>query len=676
MDIQPEYFILNIDKHIKPPYNNHCKNIKEVANFRQFKLELENAGNIDFVYLCYIINDNYDMIKPLSKHLSDTIRKYIETNIDTGIENFWEIVSKEGDYSYKTFQKRKFPSRDVTNEKFKLIAETVNKNINYKDYPNRNKTVNKYKSSITNKDKSDTNYNSIMVLPVEKYYDEFSLEDITTIFTTLYKLEEIGLMIKLWCKLMIQFDTVHLVLHNSQTWDIMKNIMNKPNVKNIMNYSMFYGLFILNREELLLNKSINENYRCIFNSKDNINIKAIIDCNVNSDPWNNVIAGSPYTTSRTLFHLDGPRSLTSDEVFNRRLYIITGGVFNNIDLTKYNAVLTGSVLIPCAAYNPLEKYFIGSTTACVLPDSIELTPIRIQQRTLTDDEFRNYINYYYPPDSEVDKKNNNPEFVNDIDIGVLCNNMEDYIKQSKLLIKAIRNNIPQIEIKEIATLSTIKYKIIIPGHRCIDIFPANDKNPCDLVWRFHVSAVKMYWDGKHLHKFKSCETALRTGICESYGWMSCRKNGADIVLKYAQRGYSTVINKQEEYVIINYMITSDTWNIWPNIKSKEINYLLKKIKNNKYNTTLSIVGTYTDRHIFFHPNQINNGFGIRYGMIHKKYENGGKMQIETSNNISYNRYKSGISIAGIDLDYRTKDGINIKVPNVALIDNIASKLFM
>ena len=74
MESQAEYLILNCNKHIKPPFDNKCDSVIHVENFEQFTTVLEDSGDMDFVYLCHIINDNYDNIKPLSKQLFDIIK--------------------------------------------------------------------------------------------------------------------------------------------------------------------------------------------------------------------------------------------------------------------------------------------------------------------------------------------------------------------------------------------------------------------------------------------------------------------------------------------------------------------------------------------------------------------------------------------------------------------------
>ena len=101
-----------------------------------------------------------------------------------------------------------------------------------------------------------------------------------------------------------------------------------------------------------------------------------------------------------------------------------------------------------------------------------------------------------------------------------------------------------------------------------------------------------------------------------------------------------------------------------------------KKENIKPDATLSIIGSFNDRHQFFHPNQICNGFGLRYGMINKVYGKGGKMLVEFDNKVCASRYTTGMSIMSTIVNYRNKIGTNIMVPNIPLIDSVASRLFL
>lgn len=149
----------------------------------------------------------------------------------------------------------------------------------------------------------------------------------------------------------------------------------------------------------------------------------------------------------------------------------------------------------------------------------------------------------------------------DIDVSITTTDPMVFKKRVELLYKAIKNNCQHrgpIYIKEIKTIASTKYKIYGPGlPRPIDVF----RIPYDaakMVKKFHVNAVKMYYDGK-ISMFRSCIATLLSGVGESYKWFSCNKTPADVLLKYAQRGISIILNSKERIAISNYIIDNNRW---------------------------------------------------------------------------------------------------------------------
>lgn len=491
MDPQPEFIVTSVNKYIKPPYKNQCKTLITVNDFTELSIAIEQnlqEDGMDYLYLCHIINDNDELHKLITKDLFDEIRHTIEIDIGDEIDDFWSNVSKKDDYHYTKFDHRKFPSVLIKDQKWRMVMDRVRNAKKLEDYPN-GLIFSQFRYKITDQDKKDTNFNSIPVYPVNEYTNEYSETDLTIIFSALYKMKEYGLMLKLWCKLLIQYETTHLIIHNMPIWYIMKNIESKPNVRMIMDYSMFYGLYILSREEIFAEKGITADCRFTFNAKLLRQIPSLKNSGPNTNPWNTYIIGSQYTTDRALFHVEGQRKLTSEDVFNRRLHIATGGVFKNIDLKKFNAILTGSILAPCAAYNPLEQLFIGSN------DPEYKTINQIEPEKLTDEEFNNYINYLYPSENEIDedtKVSYDDLMISDLDVAIKNTDMKDYIQKSKLFFLEIKKNVPNADLVEYATTASMKYKIIMSKRRSIDLFPVKDLTWFDLVRRFHLSVVRMF----------------------------------------------------------------------------------------------------------------------------------------------------------------------------------------
>jgi hypothetical protein len=79
-----------------------------------------------------------------------------------------------------------------------------------------------------------------------------------------------------------------------------------------------------------------------------------------------------------------------------------------------------------------------------------------------------------------------------------------------------------------------------------------------MVKKFHVHAVKMFYDND-ITMFRSCIACLLSGVGETYKWFSCNKVAADVLLKYAQRGMSIILNDRERTALSNYIVKEERW---------------------------------------------------------------------------------------------------------------------
>ncbi len=710
MSTQPVFIITQNNKRIKHPHINNPSSIQTVDDFKELIIVLEDyikKNGINWIYLCFIINDNDELISLLSLSLYQYIVYPINT-IGNGANIFWNKVVSSEDYYYLQFVRRKFPSKLVSDVTWRIINDRLSrKNKTFDDYPNLISFRNRY--DVTNAVEDNTNYNSIGVYATDQYYYQYTSNNIYIICSLLFKLKQYGLLLKLWCKLLINYQTVHLIFNNYPLWKLMDQIINKTNVYKKMSYALFYGLFILDREEMVSTKNITSEYRFVFDMNLLRQIPFYNYDNVNYNYWNTYVVGSKRTTDRALFHVDGYRSITSKSQFNKRFAIATNSAFNGINLKKYGAVITGSILAPLAAYNPLEQLFTKSN------------------EHLTDEEFTNYLNYYYPKSSEINKdelknpfKDNDDDdkddedinsdiMLSDIDIGIARENMEDFIKKCKELYIEIKKNIPDATLVELATTSLFKFRITIPNGRDLDLFPMADATPFDLVHRFHLGTVRMFWDGQTLYAFKSCITTLLTGLCDSHGWISCNSSAPQIVLKNAQRGYSTLINRHEEEGIIKYMAIMPKWNIWNKECDKKNDAFDEDFdedfcedfdedfcedfdedfcdncgeicnqcnKENKKETIhdiiddvnsgmdMNVIGSFTSSHTFF-----NQAKGIRWGLINNSFENGGKLPININDSLSYTIYdKPDNMLNNIILQCKNDTGSKIMQPVMSIIND-------
>jgi len=117
-----------------------------------------------------------------------------------------------------------------------------------------------------------------------------------------------------------------------------------------------------------------------------------------------------------------------------------------------------------------------------------------------------------------------------------------------------------------------------------------------MVKKFHVHAVKMYYNGS-VTLFRSCIASLLSGVGENYKWFSCNKVPIDVLLKYAQRGITIILNKKERIAVSKYLSENDRWG-----------QLLKDIRvvpDKMYCCT-------TEDHPFFMPGEFQSG--VRMGL--------------------------------------------------------------
>ena len=149
----------------------------------------------------------------------------------------------------------------------------------------------------------------------------------------------------------------------------------------------------------------------------------------------------------------------------------------------------------------------------------------------------------------------------DIDISITTRDQGVFKERALQLYEVIRKNCEHrgaVHIKEVKTIASIKYKIYGPGiPRPMDIFRI-PYDPVKMVKKFHVHAVKMFYNGD-LVMFRSCVACLLSGVGESYKWFSCNKVPADVLLKYAQRGISIILNSKEREAISKYIMSNNRW---------------------------------------------------------------------------------------------------------------------
>ena len=143
----------------------------------------------------------------------------------------------------------------------------------------------------------------------------------------------------------------------------------------------------------------------------------------------------------------------------------------------------------------------------------------------------------------------------------------------------------------VKTLNSTKYKFYGPGlPRPMDVFSI-PYSPAKMVKKFHIHSVKMYYNNT-LTMFRSCISSLLSGVNESYRWFTCNKIPIDVLLKYAQRGLTIILNKKERDATSNFLTTDTRWGA-----------ILDGINTSPYQMYCCV----TTSHPFFHPCMFKNG---------------------------------------------------------------------
>jgi hypothetical protein len=91
-----------------------------------------------------------------------------------------------------------------------------------------------------------------------------------------------------------------------------------------------------------------------------------------------------------------------------------------------------------------------------------------------------------------------------------------------------------------------------------------------------------------LNIIRSCLCSTLSGLNNDYKWFFNSKPCVEVILKYAQRGFATVINEKEKNAMIEYMKISPRWKQF-------------------INKDIDVMGMMTQSHLFFSPCIVNAG---------------------------------------------------------------------
>jgi hypothetical protein len=607
----------------------------------------------------------------------------------------WRVLSVKEDYGLKCFKIRMFPYLEVeskewqqsifdskkqksvmlANNYFEVVSENQRK-AKKDEKPEVEEDDAKAVDLSAKKDFSfNTNLSAWSILDVSAYTDFTPIVDN---IIKIQKLECEEVLFAYISKLVVSPLTCEII-KKKEVWDFLTPLLKDKDFYDRIMYILYYANWTLYHEELLMKAKVLNNYRVLFTLSEASRMPSATYTHLHQNPYLVPVYDITTVHTRIPFYLEGKRSIVDEATFKMRFKIATGGCFEGIDFKKYNASITGSILVPCVHVSPLE--------AVPLKEKPTLDRKGVAPNIYLIDKFENeeerkfwlYLEKYYPSyaslvdedyqelfkepvistDDPIVKFSKDAEtetmqsvtnnitvedkstvkvgfnLLADIDMSITCK-FEEFKERALEIYYKIKENCQHrgaVYITEIRTLNSLKYKIYGPGIcRPIDMFRISH-TPAQMVKMFHLHCVRMYYDGE-LTLFRSCVASLLSGVNESYRWFSCNKIPLDVVLKYAQRGLSIVLNHNEKVAAIKYLEEDTRWGEY-----------FRKI-----NIDNDIFGCVNSNHQFYH---VEEPYCARIGL----------RNVVECDNVETNTYISSTQLK-INPKYLTKSNDTVIVPSV------------
>lgn len=605
----------------------------------------------------YYNSDNSD--NPHRYEISSKINSIIDAYISKlgQSSEIWKNLTDKPDYNLTIFQHRTLPYFNLEcKEWIKANIDTTNNNA---DYPpsmtNARPNTNDDFALETNLVTRNNNYMAWRILPIVNYPNIDKLSDRVLLLHSL-GLEKQAL--KMLLKLMLSPRHAHII-KCSNLWHLYKPLMeNNANLYNIIQYCFYFAMYVLRQEETIMFSRVKTGYRVMFSLEEASMLPTFSKSHIEQSPYILQLTSDTKLHSCMPFYLIGDRKINNRSEFDRRFDLATGGAFRNIDLESLGVSITGSILIPCVHTSPLESQFTDVVWDRSRKKHIKYQ-FQIDEPNKEDIPFLNYLEYYYPSyvslsDEDYDKKvccekesaiyNNTMKYESDsddddtstpamedsktslisanerelsqimkpnavpkvgynqladIDISITVSSYVEFENSAMELFKGVKKNCEHrgpVYYEVVKTIASTKYKFYGPGlPRPMDVFSI-PYTPAKMVKKFHVPCVRMYYNN-NITMFRACIASLLSGANDSYKWFSCNKIPIDVLLKYAQRGITTILNQKERSATNKFLLGDKRWGS-----------MLKKIEMSPDKMYCCV----TAKHPFFKPDMFN--CGIRQGL--------------------------------------------------------------
>ena len=457
-------------------------------------------------------------------------------------EKFWKAVSSKECYMHCKYVRRFFPVTD--SEDWTAVATDVYK----QHYPEFDGEI-KPSNHVNDKNiRIHTNYGMI---------PQFNINTTKTkravVHTVIHIVRLIGdndMITKLWYYIATNYELCDMVLKSEVEFTI--SVFERE--RNLVLSALFYTNYILAHEESTCSDPTDES-RWIFTLDEVNRLDFLNNIAVDINPWIvNTMRNDGNIYTFMPFFMNSKRSVATKDIAIERLRYLTMGCLDGLEKFTDIAV-TGSTLTECVSNNNLMK---------VIPEhgadnGINVMAIRDvgQWDDVDPNDFEGFVHrskLYYPTEGEM---------ASDIDLAISRKGYKEFIRVANEIIEIMNRNMEskggKFTVVEDCTSSGVRFHLSHPVmKRKIEIF-RTPSSLTKLVSGFHVPCVRMKYDFHDFKLTRGCVASLVTGVNENFNWFSSNKVPADVVLKYAQRGFSTILNVKELDCISEYMQISERW---------------------------------------------------------------------------------------------------------------------
>jgi hypothetical protein len=526
------------------------------------------------------------------------------------------------------------------------------------------------------------------VLQQEKYTSILTYDMVNHIFTVCAEKKAYPVMLSLFCRLVASRELCHFAF-TPTVFRLMfardkGSPFNDPEYLEIIHHSMFYGFYLMYKEECTIKSMANQTHRCVYDL-ETVQYFPVYDGALSENPYIPLTLSTKYMYAETIptdQYLFKPMRVANTErgvyTFHSaqaRINIFTDGVFNGVNWDKL--AMTGSVMPACVIRNPLEKLFginLPMTDDLANPDTARAywkNPVNRQN-------VENYFDEYYPSKNVLDPgylTEGHPKYeelpgvtdkLSDIDIIVEFGDDNDFDRKVLEVFEIVKKNVEhnheqnptkypsnKVQMVRITTPASYKYQIVGPGlHKNIELFRIF-VHPLGCISRFHFPCVRSLYTGESIKLFPSMISAAFTGMLLEYKWMSSAKQTKDLVCKYYSRGFTLIMNELEHNAMRQHILDHQTWN-----------YLMAANDNER---SISILNP------IFKPRQNRAGIYAGLANLNLKPAPIYKYPVPMANFDTYWVSTSKKSIYGFPLDFRFPAG-HIQPPHAWHIEPYIEKL--